>query len=98
MRNVTEKSSHFRKVDGIVHGVHHEHEKWVTNKTEGKLKWHQDSSAVKQLIIQWVNKEDEISFVLYCKDCATEDNLSGEILVDTKKRYEKITTTSIKNI
>ena len=56
------------------------------------MKWHQDSIAVKQLIMQWENQEDEISFVLYCKDCATEDNLNGEILVHTKNRYQKVTT------
>ena len=92
MGNVTEKSSHFKKIAGIVHGVHHGQEKWVTDKAEGILKWHQDSIAVKQLIIQWENKEDEISFVLYCKNCATEDNLNGEILVHTKNRYQKVTT------
>ena len=92
MGNVTEKSSHFKKVAGIVHGVHHGQEKWVTDKAEGILKWHQGSIAVKQLIIQWENKEAEISFILYCKDCATEDNKNGEILVHTKSRYEKVTT------
>ena len=92
MGNVTEKSSHFKKVAGIVHGVHRGKEKWVIDKTEGILKWYQGSIAVKKLIIQWENQEDEISFVLCCKDCVTEDNLNGEILVHTKSRYEKVTT------
>ena len=53
MGNVTEKSSHFKKVSGIVHGVHHGPDKWVTDKVEGTLKWHQNSLFVKKLIIQW---------------------------------------------
>ena len=98
MGNVTEKSSHFKKVSGIVHGVHHGPDKWVTNKAEGALKWHQNSIFVKKLIIQWENtdqkssEEDEISFVLSSLDCVTEDNPNGEILVHTKRKYDKVTT------
>ena len=84
MGNVTEKSSHFKKVSGIVHGVHHGSDKWVTSKAEGALKWHQNSIFVKKLIIQWENtdqkrSEEEISFVLSSLDCVTEDNPNGEI-------------------